>query len=142
MRRAQYRTRGRGERKRKTGSVPSQREESLLNLDVALCRRLEEAETKLVRELLTLLLRDDLLVRPVALVSDEDLVDTFRGVLLDVRVPRPDVYAERRMSTTVERGISEEKVRQEGAIRNEQDALLKLLSSVTSYTRRIPIAPR
>jgi hypothetical protein len=37
-------------------------------------------------------LKTHLLVRPVALVSDEDLVNSFRRVLLDVGVPRPDVY--------------------------------------------------
>lgn len=43
-----------------SASAPRQREEGLLNVDVALGRSLEEAEAELVGELLALLLGDDL----------------------------------------------------------------------------------
>lgn len=91
-----------------------ERKERLLDVDIALCRGLEEAQAEFVGEFLTLLLRDDLsphesigfgqilailpwdgpraeerealaaesmitdlLVGPVALVPDKDLVDAF-----------------------------------------------------------------
>lgn len=41
---------------------------------------------------MTLLLRDDLFVGPVALVADQNLVDALARVLLDVRVPRSNVF--------------------------------------------------
>ena len=64
-----------------------------------------------------------LLVGPVALVADEDLVDTLAGMLLDVGVPCADVCAVSERSACL------------GALLNDR-------SSVTSYTSRMPMAPR
>lgn len=71
--------------------VGGQAVESLVNVDVALCRDLEEGDAELVGEGLALLLGDDALVLPVALVADEDLVDALGGVLLYVLEPGADV---------------------------------------------------
>jgi hypothetical protein len=48
------------ERVGRNANKPCKREESLLDVDVALGGSLEEAETKLIGELLTLLLGNDL----------------------------------------------------------------------------------
>jgi hypothetical protein len=71
--------------------VPCECEESLLDSLVCLRTRFEEPEPKLVGELTPLLDRDSSLVVPVALVPDQDLVDTLGGVLLDVGVPCADI---------------------------------------------------
>lgn len=65
--------------------------ESLVDVDVALRRDLEEGDAELVGEGLALLFGDDALVLPVALVADEDLVDALGGVLLYVLEPGADV---------------------------------------------------
>ena len=72
--------------------LPGQREECLLDTLICLCTGLEESQAELVRELLSLIERDRSLLVPVTLVANEDLVDTSRGVLLDIRVPSSDVY--------------------------------------------------
>ena len=58
--------------------------ERLLNIDVALRRDLEERYSELVCQFLALFCRYRTLVFPIALVSDEDLVYSFCGVLFDV----------------------------------------------------------
>jgi hypothetical protein len=63
----------------------------LIDVNVALSRDLEEGDAELVSKRLALFCRDGALFFPVALVADEDLVDTFGGVLLDVGEPCADV---------------------------------------------------
>ena len=64
----------------------------LIDVDVALGGNLEEGNAELVGELLALLGGNNTLLFPVALVTDEDLVDALGGVLLDVGKPGTDVY--------------------------------------------------
>jgi hypothetical protein len=71
--------------------VARQRVESLVDVDVALSRDLQERDAEFVGEGLALFCGDGALLFPVALVADEDLVDAFRGVLLDVGEPCADV---------------------------------------------------
>jgi hypothetical protein len=71
--------------------VCGQAVEGLVDVDVALCRDLEERDAEFVCERLTALRGDGALLFPVALVANEDLVDAFGGVLLDVGEPRADV---------------------------------------------------
>jgi len=63
----------------------------LVDVDVALGGDLEEGDAELVGEGLALLGRDDAFLLPVALISNQDLVDALGGVLLDVGEPGLDV---------------------------------------------------
>lgn len=63
----------------------------LLDVDVALGRHLHEGNTQLVGELLTSLHRHRPLFLPVAFISDQNLVDAFGGVLLDIGKPGPNI---------------------------------------------------
>ena len=63
----------------------------LIDVDVALGRDLEEGDAEFVGEGLAALGADGALLFPIALVADEDLVDAFGGVLLDVGELRADV---------------------------------------------------
>lgn len=72
--------------------VGGQAVKGLVNVDAALGRDLEEGDAQLVGQLLALLGGDDALLFPVALVADQDLVDAFGGVLLDVGEPGADVW--------------------------------------------------
>ena len=65
--------------------------ESLLNIDVALCRDLEKWNAELVRQLLPAFRRDHTSVFPITLVSDKNLVHTLCGMLLNVREPGSDI---------------------------------------------------
>jgi hypothetical protein len=76
---------------------------------------------KFIRQSLAPLGRHDPLVRHVALVADEHLVDVVRRVLLDLAHPVADVWP---------------RVRRRGGGLLEKEA-----SSVTSYTRSMPMAP-
>jgi hypothetical protein len=71
--------------------VAGQRVESLVDVDVALGRDLQEGDTEFVGESLALFCGDGALLFPVAFVANEDLVDAFGGVLLDVGEPCADV---------------------------------------------------
>ena len=71
--------------------VRGERVEGLVDVDVALCRDLEEGDAEFVGEGLAALGADGALLFPIALVADEDLVDAFGGVLFDVGEPRADV---------------------------------------------------
>jgi hypothetical protein len=71
--------------------IRGERVEGLVDVDVALCRDLKEGDAEFVGEGLAALGADGTLLFPVALVADEDLVDAFGGVLLDVGEPRADV---------------------------------------------------
>lgn len=64
--------------------VGGEREESLFDVDVALGADLHEGNAKFVSQSLTLGCRDGALFFPIALVADQDFVDTFSRVLLDV----------------------------------------------------------
>lgn len=83
--------------------VGGERVESLVDVDVALRGDLEEGNAEFVGELLALLGGDDSLLLPVALVSDEDLVDAFGGVLLDVGEPGANVCGESPVSMRSEK---------------------------------------
>jgi hypothetical protein len=71
--------------------IGSEAVECLVNVDVALGRDLEEWDAKFIGERLALFCADDSLLFPVALVADQDLVDTFGGVLFYVLEPSADV---------------------------------------------------
>jgi len=71
--------------------VARETEEGLLDIDVGLCADLHERDPQLVSERLALLRADGALLFPIALVADEDLVDAFAGVLLDVGEPGADI---------------------------------------------------
>jgi hypothetical protein len=71
--------------------IASQAVEGLVDIDVALCRDLEERDAELVGEGLTLFCGDGALLFPVALVANEDLVDAFGGVLFNVGEPCADI---------------------------------------------------
>ena len=75
------------------------------------------------------------LLLPVALVADQNLADALAGVLLNVRVPRPDVWR-------VAQHAAVSRCPGRPSPETHQHSLLKLFSSVTSYTSRMPIAPR
>lgn len=72
-------------------NIRGERIEGLVDVDVALCRDLEEGDPELIGEGLAALGADGTLLFPIALVADENLVDAFGGVLLDVGKPRADV---------------------------------------------------
>lgn len=71
--------------------IGGQAVEGLVDVDVALGRDLEEGDAQLAGELLALLRGNDTLLLPVALVADQDLVDTLGRVLLHVGEPCSDV---------------------------------------------------
>ena len=73
---------------------PSQREECLFDTLVRLCTCLQESKSKLIGELSALFHRNGTFLVPVALVSNEDFVDSVRGVLLNVRVPGSNVWGQ------------------------------------------------
>lgn len=66
--------------------------ESLLDVDVVLCGDFKEGDAKLISQLLSLLGGDGSLLLPIAFVSNEDLVYSFTGMLLDVGKPGTDVF--------------------------------------------------
>lgn len=70
--------------------------ECLFDVDVVLCGDLEEWDTELIGELLALFGRNRPLLFPVTLVSDENLVNSFAGVLFDIGEPGSDVYLSER----------------------------------------------
>lgn len=109
--------------------TPREREESLFDAFVYLCRGLNEFDSKLLRKLATLFLCYSPFVRPVRFVANKNLVHTLRSMLLDVSVPRADVY--------VRVGLASESRKT-----MDTNVLLNERSSVTSYTSKIPIAPR
>lgn len=73
--------------------IASQAVKGLVNIDVALCRDLEERNAELVSEGLSLFCRDGALLFPVTLVADKDLVDALGGVLLNVGEPCADIWS-------------------------------------------------
>jgi len=71
---------------------PCQCEKCLLDTLVHLCRSLhEQVDAQLIGELARLLLCNLPLVRQIRLGADEDLVDIFRDILVDIRVPCADI---------------------------------------------------
>ncbi len=75
-------------------NIPREREESILDTIIVLCRRLHEANTKFIREFATLLFCNCTFIRPVRLIADQDLIDTFRSMLLDVCVPGSNIWGD------------------------------------------------
>lgn len=73
-------------------NVRGEGEEGLFDVDVALCADFHEGDAELVCEGLALGGGDGTLLFPVAFVADQDLVDAFGCVLLDVGEPCSDVY--------------------------------------------------
>lgn len=71
--------------------IRSEAIEGLVDVNVALGGDLEEWDSKLIGQSLSLLSSDDALLFPVTLVADQDLVDALGRVLLDVGEPRSDV---------------------------------------------------
>ena len=65
-------------------NVPGEGEERLFDVDVALGTDLHKGNAELVGESLALCSGNGALLLPVALVADEDLVDAFGCMLLDV----------------------------------------------------------
>ena len=77
--------------------IPCEGEERLFNTYIYLRRGLNKLDSEFLRKLTALVLCYSPLIRPVRLVADENLVHSFRSMLLDVGVPRADVYASVRM---------------------------------------------
>ena len=71
--------------------LPRQGEESLFDPLIYLCRGFHEPNAEFISKLTTLLLCYSPLIRPVRLIANENLVDPFRGMLLNIVVPRSDV---------------------------------------------------
>lgn len=71
--------------------VGRERVKCLIDVDVTLCGDFEERNAEFVGEGLATLCADGALLLPIALVSDEDLIDAFGCVLLDVGEPGADV---------------------------------------------------
>lgn len=65
--------------------------EGLLDVDIAFGRDLEEWDTQLIGQRLAALRAYGPLFIPVAFVTDEDLLDAFGSVLLDIGEPGADV---------------------------------------------------
>ena len=76
------------------GGIPRKSEERFFDAFVDLCRRLDEFDIELSCELAALVLRNSPLVRPVAFVAYKNFVHALRSMLLDVRVPSTNVYAD------------------------------------------------
>lgn len=72
--------------------IAGQAIKGLVNVDVALCRDLEEGDSELISQSLALFCRDGALLFPIALVTNEDLVDTLGGVLFNVGEPCANVW--------------------------------------------------
>lgn len=71
---------------------PCQCEKRLLDTLVHLCRSLhEQVDSQLIGELARLFLCNRPLVRPLRLRSDEDLAEILRDILVDIRMPCPDI---------------------------------------------------
>jgi hypothetical protein len=102
------------------GGVPSEREECFFDVDIGFCACFNEWDTKFLGECSALIFRDYAFLGPVAFIPDEDFMDSFCGMLFDVLEPSADVYVSN----------------------PTRPILLNDLSSQTSYTKRIPMAPR
>lgn len=72
--------------------VTGQAEECFLHIDVTLSRHFQEWYPELIGESLTLFSGNYSLLFPIALVTDKDLVDTFRCVLFHIRKPGTNIY--------------------------------------------------
>lgn len=66
---------------------PCKCEERLFDTLVVFGTGLDKSQTKLIGQLSTLLQRHRSLLVPIALVTNQNLVDSFRSMLLDVLVP-------------------------------------------------------
>jgi hypothetical protein len=102
--------------------IRGERVKGLIDVDVALGRDFEERNAEFVCERLAPFCADGALLFPVALVTNEDLVNALGGVLLDVGKPCADVCC-------AELAGGKGGVEANGYGRS---VLLKLLSSVTS----------
>ena len=71
--------------------IPREAEKSLFDVDIAFRGDLHERDPELVGQRLALLGGNGAFLLPVALIADEDFVDAFGGVLLDVGEPGSDV---------------------------------------------------
>ena len=71
--------------------ITGQCKECFLNIDVRLGARFQELDAVFIGQGLTLLLADHLLVRHIALITDEDAVDALTRMLLNVPDPISDI---------------------------------------------------
>lgn len=118
--------------------VRGQRIERLIDVDIALCRDFEERHAEFVCKRLSFLCRYGALLFPIAFVANEDLVDALGGVLFDVREPCPYICESRVSNATLQTRDLAARSLWPADIPN---VLSKLRLSVTSYTKRIPMAP-
>jgi hypothetical protein len=108
------------------GAVPSKGEECFFDVDVGFCTGLDEWDSKFLGKCFPLFLRNDAFFRPVAFIANQNLMDSLCSMLFDILEPCANIWSQ----------FSIPKIAGAGGI------LLKDRSSVTSYTKRIPIAPR
>ena len=101
-------------------NIRCKRVKGLVDVNVALGRDLEKGDAEFVGERLALFCRDGALLLPVALVANENLVNAFGGMLLDVGEPCADVW--RSIISPCRPPL----------VRARVNLLLKLFSSVTS----------
>jgi len=158
--------------------LASQLEERLFHANVALRTDFHERNAELICKSLTLRSADLALLLPVAFVTDQDLVDAFGCVLLDVGEPGAYIcdrlismldFTSMRLraccgghilksvrslvidgtgevdygaATSLRLQLHPTSQLQKHAKKHKRtNSLLKLLSSVTSYTSNMPIAP-
>lgn len=128
----------------------------LVDVDVALSRDFEEGNAELLSQGLALFGRDGALLLPVALVANQNLVDALCGVLLYVCEPGADIYLQCPVSIAqpeifllicgdhVLGGLiwARKRCSKQATSRKAKDVLSNDRWSVTSYTSKIPIAPR
>lgn len=74
----------------------------------------------------------------IGFVPNQDLVDIIRSVLLDVTNPVPYVCNKVKKNSSRTKQKCKKKIKD----MSEESLLLKDDSSVTSYTSKMPIAPR
>lgn len=102
--------------------------ESFVDIDIILGWDFEKRDTKLISKPLTLFSWHCSFFFPVTFVADKDFVNTLACMLLDIWEPGPDVLRinpDQHYLIMIDVG----------------DLLLNERSSVTSYTRSMPIAP-
>jgi hypothetical protein len=76
-----------------TESSPCQSKESFFYTLVVFGASFKESQAEFVSQFSTLFQSDSTFLVPIAFVSDQDLVNSLRCVLLDIRMPCLDVCA-------------------------------------------------
>ena len=80
--------------------LPSKCEESLFYTFIDFRWGLHELDTEFISQFSSLFFGNSTLLGPVWFVSDENLIDTFRGMLLNVGMPCADILWLALMSTS------------------------------------------